>query len=159
MEGVFRFVAKGLEMEIRGGEEFLKEVLGDRLQKILDECLVKGLFAWQPEDPAPARKETAKEETSEPVPTLAEMRSRANITNNKELVTLAIYYAEYYQKNPPNNDDLRHLLREELREKEVVLNSMTTYLQRAKKQGWIAQEGKRWRMTSTGLQKMQQLLG
>ncbi|WP_084665784.1 hypothetical protein [Thermanaeromonas toyohensis] len=164
MRGYFRFMAKGVRVDLKVEQAFLKEVLGDTLKKFLEGCLMSGICEWKPvEEDTPATPTSAPTavpvEQAEPLLTLPELRAQANVANNKELVTLVIYYADYCQKNPPSNEEIRRLLREELREKDVVLNSMTTYLQRAKRQGWVAQEGKRWRITSTGLQKIQQMLG
>ncbi|WP_156273662.1 hypothetical protein [Neomoorella glycerini] len=86
--------------------------------------------------------------------TLPELRSRASVTNNKELVTLVVYYGDYYRGQAPNTEEVRRMLREELREKSKTVNAVSTYLQRARKEGWIDQEGKKWRMTSTGIQRV-----
>lgn len=167
MRAFFRFMAKGTRLEIRGKEEFLKELLGPTVQKFLEGCLMSGIGKWEPvEDDAPASVPASvppvvpaeRIQTTESLPTLAELRARASVNNNKELVTLVVYYADQYKKTLPTNEDIRQLLREELREKDEVLRSMTTYLQRAKKQGWIAQEGKKWRLTSTGIQAVQRML-
>lgn len=170
----FRFATTELEMAIKGREEavkeLLKEMLGNKFQQFLEECLSQKPTERKtspPKKTAVEGRAAAEEGATNLVPaelkiqtpTLADMRSKANIANNKELVLLAIYYAHYCQKTPPNNSLIRRLLKEELKERDEVVNSVTTYLQRAKKQGWIEQEGKSWRITSTGLQKIRQILG
>jgi len=164
MRAFFRFMAKGMRIELRGREEFLKELLGTTAQKFLEGCLMSGIGEWKPVEehvpasvPAPVPAVVPTEQPESPL-TLAELRAKANVNNNKELVTLVVYYSDQCKKSLPSNEEIRQLLREELREKDEVLRSMTTYLQRAKKQGWIAQEGKKWRVTSAGIQAVQRML-
>lgn len=110
------------------------------------------------EKAAAATKDAGDVETAAQSPSVSEMRARATISNNKELATLVVYYSDICKKQPPSTPDIRRIMREELREKAVTINSVSTYLQRARKEGWIDFDGKKWRMTSTGLQAIEKML-
>lgn len=161
MEAYFRFTASGAELELKGGEEFIKGLLGDKIQELIHDFMKQGISRLEVtvEEPSGPAEESPLPDKENILPTIAELRAKSRVSNNKELVTLAIYYTDYCQKNSPTNEDLRRILREDLREKDSIVGSLTTYLQRAKKEGWIAQEGKKWRITSTGLKMVQQWLG
>ncbi|HBT47668.1 MAG TPA: hypothetical protein DEA73_07320 [Peptococcaceae bacterium] len=158
MEAYCRITVHGGKLVLKGQAEFVKEVLREHLSELLHEWGKEDDRGKERAEPAPAAEEAAPAPSPASPTTMAELRSRARVENNKELVTLAVYYCEHCRHEQPTNEDLRRILKEELREKTSTINSLTTYLQRAKKEGWLGQEGKRWRITSTGMQKVQELL-
>ncbi|WP_338827712.1 hypothetical protein [Neomoorella thermoacetica] len=107
---------------------------------------------------AAAAKEAGDEEIMVHSQSISELRARATISNNKELATLVVYYSDYCKKQPPATYDVRRIMREELREKAATVNSVSTYLQRARREGWVDLDGKKWRITSTGLQMIEKML-
>lgn len=164
MEAYFKLVTRGLKVVLRGDQEFVRETLTNQLlSELLYEFAKEKSYYAEREGKAAEVEQVSDEgegmeKNLETIPTIAEFRSRAHVQNNKELVTLVVYYADYCHKEPPTNEDLRRILKADLREKSSTINSLTTYLQRAKKEGWVAQDGKRWRITATGLQKVQEWL-
>ncbi|GFN23650.1 MAG: hypothetical protein IMW96_06550 [Thermoanaerobacteraceae bacterium] len=157
MQAYCRIAVHGGKLVLKGEAEFVKEVLREHLSELLHEWGKESDRVEVAVEPVPAVEEAAPAPPPAS-PTMAELRSRARVENNKELVTLAVYYCEHCRHEQPTNEDLRRILKDELREKTSTINSLTTYLQRAKKEGWLGQEGKRWRLTSTGLEKVQELL-
>lgn len=164
MEAYFKLVTRGLKVVLKGDQEFVRETLTHQLlSELLYEFAKERSYFAEREDRAAevgrvSEEGEGMEKSLEAIPTIAELRSRAQIQNNKELVTLVVYYADYCRKEPPTNEDLRRILKADLREKSTTVNSLTTYLQRAKREGWVTQDGKRWRITATGLQKVQEWL-
>ncbi|MGI9952517.1 hypothetical protein V3F56_09170 [Moorellaceae bacterium AZ2] len=157
MKSYCKVVVRGCKVVLKGDQEFVKEVLRDHLSELLHECAKERNYDEEAKEPTPVVQD-AGPVSGGSIPTIAELRSKAGVQNNKELVTLVVYYCDHYRQESPTNEDLRRVLKEDLREKTSTINSLTTYLQRAKKEGWVAQEGKRWRLTGTGLQKVHEWL-
>lgn len=169
----FRFAVPGLEVAVKGREEavkeFLKEIqvekmLRHKFQQALDSSNVLApneVETVSPNNAARTKKAGANALEAEPVqvPSFADLYSKANISNNNELILLAVYYMDYCRKTPPDNGLIRKLLREEQNARDEVINSVTTYLKRARNQGWIERQGKVWHITPLGLEKMQKILG
>jgi len=169
----FRFAVPGLEVAVKGREEAVKEFLKEmqikemlkhKFQQALDEGNVpapNGAKAISPKNAVKTKKAEAKALEAEAVqaPSFAELYSKANISNNNELILFAVYYTNYYRKSPPDNGFIRKLLRDELNARDEVVNNVTTYLKRAKNQGWIERQGKVWHVTPLGLEKIQKILG
>ncbi|MCG0278589.1 MAG: hypothetical protein L5656_08690 [Thermanaeromonas sp.] len=164
----FRFAVPGLEVAVKGREEavkeLLKEMLGHKFQQILDSCVLRAPNRVETVSPNKAVKNKAAEANASEAeavqgPSLAAIYSKANISNNNELILLVVYYMDYCRKTPPDNGLIRKLLRDELNARDEVINSVTTYLKRARNQGWIERQGKVWHVTPLGLEKMQKILG
>lgn len=180
METYLKIVTRDLKIELKGGVDFIKEVLNQKLYDVLDLASAKYQAVFQESDeelenidandkiPAAQEAEKGSEIGLEKekgfakheilTPSLKELKSRAKLGNNKELVTLVVYYSDFCLHQPPGSEDIRRLLKEELCEKPSILISLSTYLQRAKKEGWVNQEGKRWRMTGAGIEKVREWL-
>lgn len=168
----FKLVTRELKIELKGEREYIREILESKLYAFLETNNKDG--CQQQYDPdifetidesdkitphGLEREEAVPEKPVEPIPTIAELRAKAKLNNNKELVAFVVYYRDHYYKESPTMDDIRLILKDELREKSTVVGSVSTYLQRAKKEGWIDQDGKKWRMTGTGLQVAKEWLG
>jgi hypothetical protein len=89
-----------------------------------------------------------------PLSDLRAMRARAR--TNPELVTLLVHLAAR-QGRPTDNAELRRLVRG--LDEPAVLASLSTYLRRAERNGWLSREGDRWRLTEAGSVRVAELLG
>ncbi|MGI9862080.1 hypothetical protein SDD30_11945 [Moorella naiadis] len=166
-----KLVTRELKLELKGEREHIREILESRLYDFLktknnDSCsqrddpeMLERIDASDNIAAQGTEKEEAVSETARTIPTIAELRAKAKLNNNKELVAFVVFYKDYYYKEAPTMDDIRLIMKDELREKSTVVASVSTYLQRAKKEGWIDQDGKRWRMTGIGLQIAKGWLG
>ena len=93
-------------------------------------------------------------EAGAPASDLRAMRARAR--TNPELMTLLVYLAAR-QGRPTDNAELRRLVRG--LDEPAVLASISTYLRRAERNGWLSREGDRWRLTEAGSARVAELLG
>ncbi|MGQ9533410.1 MAG: hypothetical protein ACUVTQ_11520 [Desulfotomaculales bacterium] len=80
---------------------------------------------------------------------------RALARTNPELMTLLVHLAAR-QGRPTDSAELRRLARG--LDEPALLSSLSTYLRRAERNGWLSREGDRWRLTEAGSARVAELL-